>query len=139
MLTHSNDDLIQQHLRKAGLASAESADFEKAWLKIEDRLQGRKRHFWTTLVWKPWAPGNWAVMALGLCVAVIGLQIHLNRAENTELDSYLADISNPTANIASDSDESIAPALLTEASTRSSDVLLADDEDRLEVLQPLYQ
>ncbi len=139
MLTPMNDELFHEHMRKAGLAPAENLAFEKAWLKIEDRLQGRKHPAGRTLVWKPFAPGNWAVMALGLCVAVMGVQVHRNRVDKDDLDSYLADIANPTANIASDPVESTASVLLTEPVTRSSDVLLSDDEDRSEAVPPLYQ
>lgn len=123
-----NDEQISHELKKMGQASVENALFERTLFKIETRLESRKRHFWNSIIWKPWAhPGGWAALAVCLCVSATSAFYHQNQVDNNDLDSYLITISNPTANTSPDLDGIKVPILLTEElSTQNTDILLSD-------------
>lgn len=122
------DKQISHELKKMGQASTENSLFERVLFKIETRLENRKKHFWNSITWKPWAhPGGWAALAACLCVSVTGALYHQNQVDNNDLDSYLITISNPTANTIPDPDGIKVPILLTEElTTQGPDILLSD-------------
>ncbi len=122
------DEQISRELKKMSQTPAEDALFARVLFKIETRLENRKKHFWNSITWKPWAhPGGWAALAACLCVSVTGAFYHQNQVDNNDLDSYLIFISNPTVNTTSDSDGIKMPILLTEEiPTQSTDILLSD-------------
>lgn len=122
------DEQISHELKKMGQASVENALFEKVLFKIETRLENRKKHFWNSITWKPWAhPGGWMALAACLCVSVTGAFYHQNQLDNNDLDSYLIAISNPTVNTTPDPDGIKIPILLTEElPAQSTDILLSE-------------
>ena len=133
------EEHLNRLLRNGSLATAENADFEKVWLRIEGRLTSRKKYFWNSLVWNPRAhPGSWAAMVACLCVLLTGFQYQRTQADNRDLASYLISISNPTANITREPDGINVTALLDEPSAAATDVLLSD-EDRSENPPSLFQ
>ena len=122
------DEQISRELKKMGQASTENALFERVLFKIETRLENRKKHFWDSVTWKPWAhPGGWAALAVCLCVSVTGALYHQNQVDNNDLDSYLITISDPTTNATPEPDGIKVPILLTEElPAQSTDILLSD-------------
>jgi hypothetical protein len=122
-----NDDEITKALKKAGQPSLREGAFDHVWFKIEDRIAERK-HFWNSLIWRPWGhPVKW-VMAACLCVITAGTLYHRDSVEQTELNSYLMAISNPATDITKDQGIVKMSALLID-SPYQLDVLVDEDQD----------
>src|ERR1700677_887622 len=122
------DEQISHELKKMGQGSTENAVFERAMFRIETCLENRKKHFWNSITWRPWAhPGAWVAFAACLCLTVTGAFYHQNQADNADFDSYMITISNPTANVTHETDGIVEPILLSEETPAvSTDILLSD-------------
>ena len=113
--------------------SPEVAD--RVWARLEGRIAERKKHFWGSHVWKPWAhPGGWVLLAACLCVAFTGVTYQRNQAENDDLASYLMAISNPDGYLAHDDDLVNVTLLLSEPSGGITEIP-SPEEDHLNVLR----
>jgi hypothetical protein len=133
------EDHLSRLLRNGRPTDVGHGDLDKVWFKIEDRLRGRKKHFWNLLVWKPKAhPGSWAAMAACLCLVLMGFQYQRHQADTQDLASYLITISEPTVNLTSEADGFNVTSLLDDNPTPASDVFLSDEPPS--TIQPtLYQ
>ena len=118
-----SDEDITKALKRAGKFRVDEAVFDRAWVKVEDKLTGRERRFWDNLVWRPWGhPVRW-VLAACLCVVLMGV-VHQQRSmEQAEIASYLMFISDPAAEALADQEIVRVSALLSEP-----DSLLAEED-----------
>ncbi len=106
----------------------DKAAFDKVWLKIETRLEKRKKTFWESLTWKPLShPVGWVALAACLCVTLSGAIYQSRQADNNDLVSYVLSLSEPTVDEGRDSSGMVEPVLLTEPSTAGADILLTDE------------
>jgi hypothetical protein len=138
MPTTWKDGQISHELKKMGQASAENALFDRVLFRIETRLESRKKHFWNSITWKPWAhPGSWMAIAACFCVTVTGALYHLKQTENADLDTYMINLSNPTANVNQEMDGIKVPILLSDEPHAETTNILLSDEDRSEILSDI--
>jgi hypothetical protein len=122
---------ITKALKQMAKTHPDEVVFERAWFKLEDRLNSRKKHFWQGFVWKPWShPVRWLAAAC-LCLGFTG--ILYNQASNSDYSdtaSYLMSVSNLTANLTHDSGVVNVSVLLSGPSNSVVDLLKADDESK---------
>ncbi len=109
---------ITKVLKKIGEVSVSETSINQTWFKIEERLSARKNHFWNNIVWKPWShPIRWVMATACLCLVYTGAAYHVNSVDQSDMDSYLISISNPTENIAKDLGVANVSVLLGESSS----------------------
>ncbi len=126
------DENITKALKKMAKATPEDVVFDRVWFKIEDRLTVPKKHFWNHIIWRPWGhPVRWVAMAACLCFAFTGTLYHFNNVDETEMGSYLINISNPIENISQDQNVVKVSTLLSEPSTSAPDM---SDEVKIDSL-----
>jgi hypothetical protein len=118
MICKWNDEDITKALKKMAEASVLETSVNQAWFKIDETLSARKNRFWNHIVWKPWNhPIRWVVVMACLCMGYTGAAYHANLVDQSDMDSYLISISNPTANITKDLGVANVSVLLGEPSS----------------------
>ncbi|HXL73485.1 MAG TPA: hypothetical protein VN963_07675 [bacterium] len=123
---------ITSALKKMAEVSLLETPFDKTWLKIDEKLSVRKNHFWNHIIWKPWNhPIRWVMVTACLCVASTGLVYHANSVDQSDMDSYLISISNPTENIVKDLGVANVSVLLSEPSSSVLEVKVDDHLDSI--------
>jgi hypothetical protein len=123
---------ITSALKKMSEVSLLKTSFDKTWVKIDEKLSARKNHFWNHIIWKPWNhPIRWVMVTACLCVASTGLVYHANSVDQSDMDSYLISISNPTENIGKDLGVANVSVLLSEPSSSVSEVKVDDHLDSI--------
>src|SRR5690348_4564586 len=91
----------------------EDAVIERAWYKLEDRINSRTLPFWKNIIWKPWGhPVRWVALAACFCVAVTGALYQQQVVEKNEIASFLVNVSNPMETISRDQNIVKVSALL---------------------------
>jgi len=105
---------------------------ERAWDKIEARLRARQnRNFWQSL--NPWGrPYRMALVATSFCAVMVGVFAYQQSADQTDLASYLLNVSDPRVNVPEDSGMVKTSVLLSSEGTASVGtvkvpVILGDD------------
>lgn len=127
MKTIWTDEDITKALKKMAEVSNSRPSFDQSWLKIEAKLTKRKNHSWNHLVWKPWGhPIRWVMAAACLCVVSTGIVYHQNSVDQSDMDSYLISVSNPTANVTKDLEIENVSVLLSEPSSPVPEVKVDD-------------
>jgi len=125
---------FDKELGRMGRLSPPNEVFNRVWFKVEDRLANRKKHFWNSIVWRPWAhPVGWVALSACLGVALTGVSYERNQADNNEMASYLLTISNPADYLAHDDNVVNVSKLLTEPSPVIT-AILSSDEEQVNVL-----
>lgn len=112
---------IGRALAQLGKMVPEEAVFDRAWYKIEDRINSRihPQH----IVWKPWGhPVRWIALAACFCVAVTGVLVQQQTNENNEVASFLVNVSDPMATITHDQNIVKVSALLSDSSSAVPDM-----------------
>jgi hypothetical protein len=113
-----NEADITKVLKKMAEVSVLESSIDQTWFKIEDKLSARKNRFWNHIVWKPWShPIRWVMATACLCMVYTGAAYHVNSVDQSDMDSYLISISNPTENIAKDLGVANVSVLLGEPSS----------------------
>jgi hypothetical protein len=132
------NEQISRELKKMDPPSAENLLFDRVFFKIENRIEKRQKHFWSSLAWKPWAhAGGWMALAACFCVTITGVLYQQNKADNADMDSYMFTISNPTANVSQDMDGIKVPILLTDEPHAETTNILLSDEDHSDILSDI--
>lgn len=126
---------ISKEMGKLSGFAPKNEVFDRVWFKLENRLADRKKHFWGSIVWKPWArPGGRVLLAACLCLALTGVHYQQNQADNKDLASYLMALSNPVLDSTHDDNFVKLSRLLTGPSAEITDNP-SSDEDQVNVLQ----
>lgn len=117
---------IERALAKMGKTAPDEAVFDRAWYKIEDRINARTKHVWQHIVWKPLVhPVRWVALAACFCAVVTGTLYQQDRTENNEVASFLINVSNPMATITRDQNIVKVSALLSDSGPSVPD--MSDD------------
>lgn len=124
MRNNWNDEDITKALKQMGEVSKAKPAFDQTWYKIEEKLTARKEHH---LVWKPMGhPVRWVMATACLCIASTGLIYHQNSVDQSDMDSYLISVANPTANVTKDLGVEKVSVLLSETASPAPDVKVDD-------------
>lgn len=122
-----NEKNITKALKAVGQVSTKAPLFDQTWFKIEERLEARKNRFWNHIVWKPWShPVRWVMAAACLCIASTGVVYHQNMVDQSETDSFVVSVADPTANVMTDLGVTKVSVLLSETSQPAPDVKVDD-------------
>jgi hypothetical protein len=132
------DEQISRELKKMEQLSAENLLFERVFFKIENRIENRQKHFWSSITWRPWAHvGGWMAFAACFCLTVTGVLYQQNKADNADMDTYMFTISNPTVNVNHEMDGIKVPFLLTDEPHAETTNILLSDEDHSDILSDI--
>ena len=120
---------ITKAIKQMAKATPDELVFERAWLKLEDRINARQKHFWQTFVWKPWGhPVRW-VAAACLCLGFTGLLYNqASNRENEDMASYMMSVSHSTSNVNHDLGLVKVPVLLSGPSNTAAGLLKNNDD-----------
>jgi hypothetical protein len=122
-----NEQDITKALKKMGKLSVNPEVFERAWFKIEERIAAKGKHFWTPIIWKPWShPVRWVAATACLCIAFTAFLYQRNMIDQTEMESYVISVSNPTENVTKDLGIVRVSRLLSEPSASVADLMIDD-------------
>jgi hypothetical protein len=127
-----NEADITKALKKMAEVSALETSVDQTWFKIEEKLSSRKNRFWNRIVWKPWShPIRWVMIPACLCLVVTGAAYHSSLVDQSDMDSYLISISNPTENIGKDLGVVNVSVLLGESPSSAPEAKVDDHLDSI--------
>jgi hypothetical protein len=128
------DQDITKAIKQMAKATPDEMALERAWIKLEDRINSRQKHFWQLFVWKPLShPVRW-VAAACLCLGFTGLLYNqVSITDNEDMASFMVNVSRPASNVSRDLGVVKVPTLLSAPSGAAAGILKVS-EDRPDIL-----